>query len=520
MVVANKRRALPRGNSGNASGGVIIQKPKKKSTKSFDITLLARGMTARCIGARIASQLTILSSEEMEKDLRHMEAYQNACIAYNQQFFIHHNRSLVQSGHYGPMTSPTNLVSGSSDATDSYYDPYRPVMPVRIDPEEEKRISLLRQRIASSEAAREVLETEYMSLRAHYVHASQRVKKSRQMVTAQLTLLKQLVQRRGKVVALRRVRVGAARDVLLSLERRTILLDNRGPVTAEPTAQVATPVGGPDMLETWNNVESLLSKAEKACRMLELDVLSKRVRSKSPPPSKRKRGDTEEENGVIPQVAWDGRAMPRTPYGMPILISQMSEAPDKSAGFGCGGVFGSNESSLVFLEENLPSTYGDMEDDQDELLHLRNEAKVLCDELQRERRSNKDLQRQIIQKRKRNDEMCAMMTLLRSETEAVLARHNILLDTQEARQAASDLHQNAFEDREERGETGVDMDEGEIVDELINGDFSQESGLHEEHDNDGDDEGSGGDDYEEEGELMEQPPTEVILGKDEAGEPS
>lgn len=297
-----------------------------------------------------------------------------------------------------------------------------------------------------------------------------------------------------------------------------MLLDNRGP--AAETVPVPMPVGGPDVLETWNDVESLLSKAEKSCRMLELDVLPKRVRGKSPPPSKRKRGDTEEENAVIPQVAWDGRVMPRTPYGIPILISQMSQTPDKSAGFGCGGVFGSKESSLVFLEENLPATYEKMEDDQEDLLHLRNEAKALWDELQRERRSNKDLQRQIIQKRKRNDEMCAMMTLLRSETEAVLARHNILLDTQEARQAASDLHQNAFEDREERGETGVDVDEGELVDELTNGDFSQESGLHEEHDNDGDDEGSGGDDDEEEGELIEQPPTEVILGKDEAVEPS
>lgn len=501
MVVANKRRALPRGTG-------TQPKPKKKSAKSFDVTVLARGMSSRCMGARIASQLTILSNDELEKDLRHMEAYQNACIAYDQQFFIHSNRSLVQSGHYGPITAPA-LVNGDSVYTnnigDTHFDPYRPVMPVRIDPEEEKRISILRKRIASSEAQREVLETEYMSLRAHYVYASQRVKKSSLSMLTQLKLVKQLVQRRGQVVALRRVRVAVARDVMLTLERRTTNARAMSTITSTTTTK------GPDMMDVWNEVEHLLRKAELSCRSLDLDLPTKRFQTKSPPPSKRKRGDVEEEIVPVQHVPWECRTMPRTPFGIPILVSQMSHAPDKAAGIGFGEVFGSKPSSMVFLEENLPSTFKDMEKDVDDIAKCREEAMELHKALQQERVVNKVLQGQIIQKRKRNDEMCAMMTLLRSETEAVLGRHNILLDTQEARQAASDLHQKVLEEREQRGENGLDVDEGELVDEMQRDDIPQESGLHEEHDNDGDDEGSGCEDEEEEGEMMEQPPKVFIM---------
>lgn len=504
MVVANKRRALPRGAG-------TQPKSKKKIAKSFDVTVLARGMSSRCIGARIASQLTILSNDELEKDLRHMEAYQNACIVYDQQFFIHSNRSLVQSGHYGPVTAPA-LGNGDSVHTnsnsnngDSHFDPYRPVMPVRIDPEEEKRISLLRKRIASSEAQREVLETEYMSLRAHYVYASQRVKKSSLAMTTQMKLVKQLVQRRGQVVALRRVRVAAARDVMLALERRT--------TTARTTSTTTTvfPTKGPDMLDVWNEVEHLLRKAELSCRSLDMGFQPQNSQTKSPPPSKRKR-DVDDETIPVQHVAWESRSMPRTPFGIPILVSQMSHAPDKAAGLGYGEVFGSKPSSMVFLEENLPSTFKDMEKDVNDIAECREEAMELHIALQQERTINKVLQGQIIQKRKRNDEMCAMMTLLRSETEAVLGRHNILLDTQEARQAASDLHQKVLE---ERGENGVDVDEGELLDEQQGDGIPQESGLHEEHDNDGDDEGSGGEDEEDEGEMMMEPPPKVFIMEEE-----
>jgi len=65
-------------------------------------------------------------------------------------------------------------------------------MPVRIDPEEEKRLAILRKRVAASEAKREVLETEYLSLRAHYVHESHKLRRTRSAVTGQLKFLREL----------------------------------------------------------------------------------------------------------------------------------------------------------------------------------------------------------------------------------------------------------------------------------------------------------------------------------------
>jgi len=255
--------------------------------KALDPTLLARGMSARTIGARISSKIQPLSNGEIERDIRHMEAYGTACIAYAQQFFIYANRDLVSGGAYGPVPSPSpglmahqqqkgekdqhqniggvvgsdssegrqfggqnyaghriplsppNLISSNTTVTTSTTS--NPsistshstggggiTMPVRIDPEEEKRLSLLRKRVAQSEAKREVLETEYLSLRAHYVHQSHLLRTTRQAVTGQLSLLRLLSKKRGDVLALRRVRAAMAQDVLHTLLYRAQVQESGG----------------------------------------------------------------------------------------------------------------------------------------------------------------------------------------------------------------------------------------------------------------------------------------------------
>lgn len=249
-------------NSSNPSShqNTTIRKP-------LDPTLLARGMTARNVGSRVSSSIKPLSNFEMEKDLRHMEAYGSACIAYAQQFFAFTNRELVNRGHFGPnaVAGSTGVVPGvsysdntllggkdgeSSDgntgasstntgagATGS--GPNGPTqnslqhngihlvgmggitMPVRIDPEEEKRLAILRNRVAASEAKREILETEYLSLRAHYVHESHKVRRARGVMTGQLNLLKDLVQKRGDLLSFHRVRHAFVNDVLHCLEYRS-----------------------------------------------------------------------------------------------------------------------------------------------------------------------------------------------------------------------------------------------------------------------------------------------------------
>jgi len=360
-----------------------------------------------------------------------MEAYSNACTAYAQQFFIHHNRALVQSGTFGPVSAPNAVaqyVHGES------VDP----LPVRIDPEEEKRVSILRKRIATSEAHREILETEYMSLRSHYVFESQRLRKARLNVDGQVKLLQGLTRRRAKVLALRRVRCGMARDIFACLERR-----NAG----------FTPQKEGDISEIWTDVEARLAGAEKDCRSISIPEELR--------PQKKKKRKPEEEENIIP---WDCRLPPRTPFGVPVMLSQMSTVPDKAVAWGTGGMFGSKKTSMCWLEQNLPKTCDKRSPEHMKLKQLRAEAASLQQELRSERACNKQLQRNIIAKRIRQDELCSMMTLLRSETEAVLTRHNILLSTPTAQVAAHALHAKITEMRRVT--------------------------EHDEDDNDGDDEGS------------------------------
>ena len=53
--------------------------------------LLSRGLSARFVGANVMETITQLSKDEIEKDLRHMNAYYQANIAYAQQHYIYMN---------------------------------------------------------------------------------------------------------------------------------------------------------------------------------------------------------------------------------------------------------------------------------------------------------------------------------------------------------------------------------------------------------------------------------------------
>jgi hypothetical protein len=296
-----------------------MQVPKRH--RFSDPSLLATGMTARYIGARI--QICGLTSEEIERDLRHMEAYANACIIYSQQFFIHNNRALVDSEQFGPINDP-KLLSVERFSGGEASELYHRTLPVRIDPEEEKRVSLLRKRIATSEAQREILESEYMSLRAHYVYESQRLRRTRHAVDGELTLLQNLVKRRGTVVALRRVRCAIARDILCILEKT-----NRGaPSNYRKPDMISR---NPDLLELWNHHEECLRQAALAC--LSVPIPEELLLLKADPKVDKKKeksnqiGDHDEDK----IIHWSCRSMPATPDAIPILLSQMSSNPERVA---------------------------------------------------------------------------------------------------------------------------------------------------------------------------------------------
>ena len=176
-------------------------------------------------------------------------------------------------------------------------------------------------------------------------------------------------------------------------------------------------------------------------------------------------------------------------------------------------MFGSQKSSLMYLEENLPATFSGMKEEEDEWDRLKDESAYLDEELNRERAANKELQQDIIGKRKRYDEICSTMSLLRGETEAVLTRHNIMLDTAEARAAAQQIHDKETEEKDQQEGAGEDGVDETVVDDEALDDGDDTNGRKrpdhsEEHENDGDDEGE---EEEDEDEDDGGPPAEVVV---------
>ena len=64
-----------------------------------------------------------------------------------------------------------------------------------------------------------------------------------------------------------------------------------------------------------------------------------------------------------------------------------------------------------------------MDREEERLQRVREKVRALSEELSHETQVNSDLQKQIIRGRKRRDQLCAMMSMIRSETEAVIERY-------------------------------------------------------------------------------------------------
>lgn len=372
-----------------------MSKKTKKATGSsrtpqLDPILIARGMSSRYLSTKTPT-IAALSKDEIEKDLRHMEAYRNACIGYNQQFFVFKNQESVKGGTFGmfaPHPNGDGPIDISNSGDGSFFS-----MPSKIDPEEEKRLALLRKKISLSEFKREQLETEYLSLRAHYVHASQLVRKTRTYEFGRWNLLRELMDRRGKVLGYMRLLVAMARDVEAAIVHRGKLLEegvdiglDQAPAsTAVPSDKPAEAKGQKqdektrNLYEMWTEIEGKLREAETACAQLETpsELLQMMISPDTPfsnnqsthgystrsPPKRnsdddakkgRKRSSsvsTAEEsmhangdNGKKGKggarsslgphlIPWDSMVEPSTPYGVPLLLSCLSSANDKAVGY-------------------------------------------------------------------------------------------------------------------------------------------------------------------------------------------
>lgn len=519
---ASKRSKPTVDESGSQIGAAALAHNRNRKQnpaggrRGMDTSLLARGMTARSVGIRVANHLKVVSPSEIERDIRHMEAYGAACVSYSQQLFAFSNRDLVARGHYGPAPPAPGMTFTQPGASEQngYAQP-SVTMPVRIDPEEEKRLAILRKRVAASEAKREVLETEYLSLRAHYVHESHKLRRTRSAVTGQLKFLRELLKRRGNVLALRRVKCAAAKGILASLECRaqapqsgaldvsvnapqdkgepipmdgvetTNFLKLEGTTVAEGTKGDEIPA---DLADVWSLIESKLYEAELSCTDIqtpeellyiknalcadataleaanEASVVEKNRRSRSPvrfkdgeeeesvekeggkkkksrseraakrgsesgPLSFGKKVEMDKNDSVMP---WSCRVMPRTPHGVALYLSNLSNSPELAAAFACDTLFGSAPESLSWLESNLPaSSIPCAQNDSDKLKRLKEEVGLLQAELEKEVNTNSNLHKEAIDGRRQSDEICAMMTMIRSETEAIVHRHNQILVAKE-----------------------------------------------------------------------------------------
>ena len=427
----NADNNTPTSNGGDnaTTTGATIKKKKTRPTArapQLDPLLLARGMSSRYLSSKLTTstsstitnnnnnlqtnnKITPLDKNQIEKDLRHMEAYRNACNGYNQQLFVFNNQDLVKSGYFGtfapgvgssigdqllpgsPSKSSQQVLSSLSVGPALNNNVNKPgfSMPIKIDPEKEKSLSILRKKIHSSEFEREQLETEYLSLRAHYVHESQLVRKTRGYEMGRWKFLRELMMRRGKVLGLMRLKVAMARDVERLIGWRGGVLErvrkgelsglDAGALIGGDGDEVKKVDGGEggttteekdavDFIKTWNDVEAKLKEAEVACIELEtpMELLQMVNFEKSLEAGdgerggvggggggkRRKRSSSIDEGDIYPNngdskkknpipsgmephvIPWDCIVEPRTPYDVPILLSCLSSATDMALGYG------------------------------------------------------------------------------------------------------------------------------------------------------------------------------------------
>lgn len=123
-----------------------------------------------------------------------------------------------------------------------------------------------------------------------------------------------------------------------------------------------------------------------------------------------------------------------------------------------------NPTAITWLESTLPETTAAYKTDAEDLGKLRDEVRILEEELNRESERNTELQKQIISSRTRSDEMVSLMQLIRSETEAVLERHNVIMETPEARAKSAVLHKKLLEEEKLKNPTAEGEEEEEDED--------------------------------------------------------
>jgi hypothetical protein len=153
---------------------------------------------------------------------------------------------------------------------------------------------------------------------------------------------------------------------------------------------------------------------------------------------------------------------------------------------------------MLWIRNQLPSTAPDT---ADELPALRKQVSDLEAEITNEKALSKKHQTDVIQRRYKNDELVAMMALLRTEMEAISARHNIILSSDVAKQASERLHRaEATAKAPVTLKATTRSSSGSSDTGAGSADIPPVERSKEDDENDGDDEGGGAEEYEDDNE--------------------
>jgi hypothetical protein len=486
------KRSASNGSNANGSGGTMTL-PTSSNAKttsmgyslSFSTTalrkdpaaLLARGYTARYLGAVLQGynshnnkafnsstpSVTPLSADEIDRDLRHICAYQEAATRYHQLTYAATNHIPINTsssnGTNNNETSnhPSDAVGSNSTDTPAVTQFYATAaLPVRIDPEEEKRRLTAQKRIQRAEAVREELEQHYVALRAHYVVTTQELQQLSQESERTIDYLQNVVSSTASVVGYQRARLQMTRDVATALRHRTNILSGEVEMSSSGTV-ISTPASNEErqsMLSQGSDTNTDVLTSTSSSGGSTSDHQHPMLAAWTAIEDECKRhfaGSTTNNKGATTKgtkgkpaaaaiIPWACTKEPATSRGVPILLSALSTKPEKSIAIQTGSIFGSHPYSLTWLESHLPPLVDEDGEDTvkaelDAIQLLQTEVNNLEIELLRERQANQDILIKTGHVRSLHDEWVAMIALVRQETEAVLHRHNVLLESDEVRDA-------------------------------------------------------------------------------------
>lgn len=418
----------------------------------IDPFMLSRGMTGRVLGARIP-ELEPLSVDEIQKDLAIIEKYQASRVQYAQQLYIFRNRlqGVTADTGYSSKASKTegegnssSLKHGVGDSLSSKVSGKRSGRAsTKVDVEEEKLNQVLRKKISHSEAKREVLESEYVSLRAHYVHEVKKHEATKESSAITLKLLQNLVRSKATVVSLLRARDTFSKEIVRYIAKRN---------KKKSPQDMNIDNGNNDLVELkrlWTLLECTLKESvldyERRVESINGSLIN------SGQQTDLRAGDISEVNDSAMnkpktrgassadsiRIKWDALTRGGTPGGLQLQISPLSRAPDRVAGVVLGSLFQNGKTDLIWLENNLPRSLKTLNESNPcelgILKALKEESTELDEKIVQIRKENAEMNRELLNRRRQSDQVCARMALLRTETEAIVMRHNAVLETPEAR---------------------------------------------------------------------------------------